>query len=680
MRATAVSTFLFILILIGCSQPATPTATADPSPTNTPTATADAGVVEIQPTESSADDGILSLADGWTQIEPGGETRCAHDTPFAFWVRPGTVNKLLVYFQGGGGCWNEETCQVGSSFYDSSVGVNDSPERRGGILDFDHPENPFADYHAVYVPSCTGDVYLGSNLQTYSTDDGENIEIYHRGFVNLNAALNWAFENVLAPSSVFVTGCSAGSIGSIRAAPHLIHNYPDAEVVQLGDSLGFVFDEPTAVDSIYGTHQSLPNWIPAFADFDPDAFTMADFYNAVAAFYPQNRFAQYNTEADSVQVRYHLAGGESAETFAPALAEAISAIHLESPNFRSYTADGDIHCIMPGNLFYTREVAGVRFRDWVTDLAAGNEVANIQCESCGVAYGPTGATSEPAWEQIGIMPTPRSENRGVVLNGRFYIPGGWGGESVFEAYNPADDSWETLADLPDGRHHFMIAAFDDKIYLFGGSPANAYAPTDTAWVYDPTSNEWSAIANLPQPRFAGAAVTVGDAIYIVGGKSNTGATPTLRYDSVSDTWTELASLNQASEHVAAVALDGKIYLFGGWEQPGIEFSRLEIYDIATDTWADGGNMQFKRGGLAAAVLAGKIYVVGGELLSTGQTQDHVELYDPATDEWAEAVSLPHSLHGFPLLSYDDALWIIGGSDLAGGEQNRGRILRYQPAE
>ena len=226
---------------------------------------------------------------------------------------------------------------------------------------------------------------------------------------------------------------------------------------------------------------------------------------------------------------------------------------------------------MPSNSFYTRQVNDVRFRDWVADLATGNEVENVQCESCGVVYDGSTSMPEPTWEQIGTMPTPRSENRGVVLNGRFYIPGGWGGESVFEVYDPVSDSWETLADLPEGRHHFMIATYDDKIYLFGGSPPNAYSPTDTAWVYDLASDEWSEIANLPHRRFAGAAVTVDDAIYIVGGKSSTGKTPTLRYDPTSDQWTELASLNQASEHVAAVALDGNIYLFGGWEQPGVEF-------------------------------------------------------------------------------------------------------------
>ena len=489
MIRTAIFTFVLLLFLIGCSQPDDPTPQPQPGEAATESSSVATAQPEVtatdEPEEDTAVDQIPNLEEGWTKIEPGADTRCAHDTPFSFWVRPGTVNKLLVYFQGGGGCWDGETCQVGSNFYDSSVGANDSPERRGGILDFDNPENPFADYHAVYVPSCTGDVYLGSNIQTYETDDGEDIEIYHYGFVNLNAALDWAFANVLSPESVFVTGCSAGSVGSIRAAPHLIHHYSDAEVIQLGDSLGFVFDEPTATDSIYGSHRSLPDWILAFADFDPEAFTMADFYNTVAATYPSYRFAQYNTEGDNVQLRYHLASGDPADTFPAAIANAISRIHAVSPNFRSYTADGDIHCIMPGNLFYTRQVNDVRFRDWVADLAAGNEVENVQCESCGVVYDGLISMPAPTWEQIGTMPTPRSENRGVVLNGRFYIPGGWGGESIFEVYDPGSDSWETLADLPEGRHHFMIATYDDKIYLFGGSP-----PTPTVQPTLPGSMIW----------------------------------------------------------------------------------------------------------------------------------------------------------------------------------------------
>ncbi|MEM8858479.1 MAG: pectin acetylesterase-family hydrolase [Chloroflexota bacterium] len=331
-------------------------------------------------------DPILALDEGWTKIVPGGEARCAHDTEFAFWVRPGSTNKLLVYFQGGGGCWDWESCQPGSGWYDQTVTDRDSPEPRGGILDFNKEENPFADYHAVYVPSCTGDVYMGANVETYEQDGQDPIDVYHHGYHNLNTALEWTYDHVLAPESIFVTGCSAGSVGSIRAAPHLINHYPEADFAQLGDSLGFVFAQPEDINSIYGSHATFPEWIPAFSEFDPQAFQMADFYNAVADAYPEVRFAQFNTEKDRVQVRYHLAAGESEASFPAALAGAISDIHAESANFSSFTADGNVHCIMPGQDFYHREIGGVLFRNWVADLAAGNGVDNVQCDNCLVDF------------------------------------------------------------------------------------------------------------------------------------------------------------------------------------------------------------------------------------------------------------------------------------------------------
>ena len=171
-------------------------------------------------------------------------------------------------------------------------------------------------------------------------------------------------------------------MGSEMCIRDRINHYPDAAVTQLGDSLGFVFNTPEAIDSIYNSHASFPAWIPEFAKLDPEAFQMADFYNIVASTYPDARFAQFNTENDRVQVRYHLAEGKTAETFPAALAGAISNIHAESPNFRSYTADGDVHCIMPGQDFYHREVNGVLFRDWVADLEAGEAVPNVQCSDC----------------------------------------------------------------------------------------------------------------------------------------------------------------------------------------------------------------------------------------------------------------------------------------------------------
>ena len=143
---------------------------------------------------------LAALGAGWTAIDPGGDTRCAHNTPYTYWVRPGTVNKLLVYFEGGGGCWDAESCAAGSTFYDDDISPNDDPNgRTSGILDLDHPDNPFSEYNMVFIPSCTGDVHWGQNIQDYPKSDGGELTIYHHGFFNASAALEWAYTNVTNP-------------------------------------------------------------------------------------------------------------------------------------------------------------------------------------------------------------------------------------------------------------------------------------------------------------------------------------------------------------------------------------------------------------------------------------------------------------------------------------------------
>ena len=631
---------------------------------------------------------LADLGEGWTRVEPGGDTRCALDTDYAYYVKPGSVNKLLLYFEGGGGCWDAATCAANSTFYDDDVGSDEDPARRGGVFDLDHPDNPFSDYHAVFIPSCTGDVHWGNAVQEFPKDDGGTLTMHYRGFVNAAAALDWAYNNVTDPDSVFVTGCSAGSVGSRVHVPYVIEQYPEAQVTQLGDSLAFVFGRPINVGNpdAYDAYHTFPDWIPALEEIKQGRLLMADYDIAIANYYENYTLAQYNTENDNVQVRFYeaAAGGEAAN-FVADLAAHLTSIHEAAPNFRSYTPSGDLHCIMPRPQFYTTEVDGVKLTDWVRALADGEPVSSVKCETCQneteVTLGATEASVLThlggEWTEVGTMPTPRSENRGVVIGNTFYIPGGWGGESVLESYDPVTGAWARLADLPNGRHHFMTTAYNNQLYLFGGSAANAYSPNNNAWRYDPVSDSWTEFANLPTPRMGGAAVTLGDAIYIVGGETEGDEQPTYRYDSVTDSYAELAELNQKREHVTAVALNNKIYVIGGWWRGSGELTSLEIYDPETDSWTNGAEMSVARGGLAAVVLDDKIFVAGGEILSAARrTENSVEVYDPATDSWEMAAPLPVPIHGFPFLEYADSLWIIGGSDQAGASVNRGRVLRY----
>ena len=104
---------------------------------------------------------------GWQRVEPGGRTRCGRGGRFAFWARLAAPDRLLVFFEGGGGCWDHRTCAPGSTFFDDAVDASDDPSLAAGVLDLDDPRNPFRGWSVLYVPSCTGDVYAGDAVRTY---------------------------------------------------------------------------------------------------------------------------------------------------------------------------------------------------------------------------------------------------------------------------------------------------------------------------------------------------------------------------------------------------------------------------------------------------------------------------------------------------------------------------------
>ena len=312
----------------------------------------------------------------WMKITPGGRTACARGGKYAFWFRRGSPEKLLVYFQAGGGCFDVRTCSRGSPFFDDSVSANDDPRGEDGILDLARPDNPFRDYSVLYIPSCTGDVHWGNNVRTYR-EGGREVTIHHGGFINARAALAWVYERVRSPKNVFVTGCSAGSVGSAAFAPFVIERYERARVTQLGDSLAFVFHRPLDLQEDYRAHANFPPWIAAVRRIEPGSFTMARYYAAIARHYPDMVFSQFNYAGDRVQRLFYEAVGGDGDDFRGALARSLDEIRHAAPNFRCYTSEGDGHCVLNGRDFYTHETGGVRLRDWVAGLAAGRQVADV---------------------------------------------------------------------------------------------------------------------------------------------------------------------------------------------------------------------------------------------------------------------------------------------------------------
>ena len=251
-----------------------------------------------------------------------------------------------------------------------------------GIYDRDHDDNPFArDWHVI-VPYCTGDVHWGDATVTYGSG-ADTTTIHHRGAVNARAVLDWTARAVSRPSRVLVTGCSAGAYGSALWSAHVARRWPEANVVQLGDSGAGVVTDAFFREGfpVWRAEGAFPAFIPEIAPASVDLRdrSLVDLYVAVSRHFPAMRMAQFNRTGDADQLLYYTAmGGTDPRAWQREMLASIGRIEQAAPGFSSFTVPGEGHCITPTDDFYELEVAGVRFVDWMAALMQ-RPVPSVRC-------------------------------------------------------------------------------------------------------------------------------------------------------------------------------------------------------------------------------------------------------------------------------------------------------------
>ena len=325
------------------------------------------------------------LSEGWNAITPGGDTICSDGSEYQFFVKQGDPARVMFYLEGGGACWEGGNCDPDiQPSYQVNL-ANTDPSRAHGILAFDQVTNPLADYTMVYAPYCSGDVHLGDTEQHYEMPAFDQhaahaLHIRHRGMVNANAALDWLYEHVQGPEQVFVTGSSAGSIPSPFYAVKIAEQYPQADIVQLGDASGgyrgfanFSPYDVWAVDRVVSDLDYIAG-IPA------DEFSFHHLYLGAQQENPNIRFASYDNAEDNVQKQFLALGGTPTESLQPLLMQNLQEISAAIPDFRFYVAGGPMHTILLRPDVYTYEVDGTRFVDWLAGLLQGAPIPNVMCE------------------------------------------------------------------------------------------------------------------------------------------------------------------------------------------------------------------------------------------------------------------------------------------------------------
>lgn len=352
---------------------------------------------------------------------------------------------VLFFFDGGGACWNDATCvqslldpALASTFDpliteavaadgrlvdvrpDGNGGLTVNPLDATGVLSA-NPDNPFRDYTKVFLPYCTGDVFWGRAVTTYSgqTPAGPlQVPVLHGGFSNARAVLTAVAPELAAAEKVAFAGASAGAYGVLPALAYATETRPRLvkprrqDVMVVADSgNGIVTD--AFLDSAYrlsdhwgiGANPEFSNLIEAELIQGRELLSYR-IYAALTNRYRRVRFGQYQSAGDQVQVSVYNtmkypedpARWTRGEDLLKSLFEWTGAMRLNvllsasAPNYRFYNSRGYEHVVLvpaspAGELgftsddFSTQETKGSLFTEWLGAMESGNDPAwdNVTC-------------------------------------------------------------------------------------------------------------------------------------------------------------------------------------------------------------------------------------------------------------------------------------------------------------
>jgi N-acetylneuraminic acid mutarotase len=133
------------------------------------------------------------------------------------------------------------------------------------------------------------------------------------------------------------------------------------------------------------------------------------------------------------------------------------------------------------------------------------------------------------WRARSPMPTPRNHATAGVVNGKVYVIGGRVGAafigiasdiSLVEVYNPATDMWEApRARMPTARSAVASAVYNGKILVAGGEWQDPVVQTAfrVFEAYDPATNTWTTLPPMATPRHGVAGAVIGNRFFAVSG-------------------------------------------------------------------------------------------------------------------------------------------------------------------
>jgi N-acetylneuraminic acid mutarotase len=198
----------------------------------------------------------------------------------------------------------------------------------------------------------------------------------------------------------------------------------------------------------------------------------------------------------------------------------------------------------------------------------------------------------PATNTVTAKPTPPKVTAGGVtgvIDGKLYVLPGICSTDFYPAspsycqsrairtlfrYSPTTNSWSWKRQAPHNHANGAGGVINGKFYVAGGGDGGAALDR-----YDPATDTWTTLAPLPKAGTAVGAVLQGKLYAVV----ETGTYPTVvrrayAYDPATNTWTSKAAPHYYHPAIVPITWGGKHFLLAvGGNAPGPQSNPTEVY-------------------------------------------------------------------------------------------------------
>jgi hypothetical protein len=180
-------------------------------------------------------DAIVAPNETWTWIPVDG-MQCGNGGATGIGVNlTDRSDRVMIFLQGGGACWDATTCFVVKSAVNIESGYTEASF---------NAEIAQIGPAWIYVPYCTGDLHDGTRTATYDVS-GTAKTVAHVGALNYEKILARVHATRPAADTVWLAGLSAGAYGVGFNLAATRTTWPNAQVHGLADSSPLIASEPT---------------------------------------------------------------------------------------------------------------------------------------------------------------------------------------------------------------------------------------------------------------------------------------------------------------------------------------------------------------------------------------------------------------------------------------------------